>query len=186
MREKIGRRQILRAGVCSGGSRRWRRRLLEGFSAQLGQLAFERFHASGQGGQIRGDLRFVWLPSLLLVLVRGHGNYFTAILRRSGTAVRQLIVFAQRKIVMPVRVLVVDDDAVSREVFALLLRGAGYAVETADSGDAALVHLQTAHPLPDVVLTDLQMPGTSGAELAHQLRKLCGASTKLLVMSASV
>jgi CheY-like chemotaxis protein len=87
---------------------------------------------------------------------------------------------------MPVRVLVVDDDAVSREVFALLLNGAGYAVETADSGDAALVHLVTARPLPEVVLTDLQMPGTSGAELAHQLRKLCGASTKLLVMSASV
>ncbi len=87
---------------------------------------------------------------------------------------------------MPVRVLVVDDDAVSREVFALLLDGAGYAVETAESGDAALAHLQTARPLPDVVLTDLQMPGTSGGELARQLRKLCGASTKLLVMSASV
>jgi CheY-like chemotaxis protein len=87
---------------------------------------------------------------------------------------------------MSVRVLVVDDDAVSREVFALLLNSAGYAVETADSGDAALLHLQTASPLPDVVLTDLQMPGTSGVELALQLRDLCGASTKLLVMSASV
>src|SRR5580692_7722169 len=98
MRGKIGRRQILSTEVCGSGSRRrWRYRLLEGFSAQLGQLAFERFHASGQGGQIRGDLRFVWLPSLLLMLVRGHGNYFTAILRRSGTAVRQLVVFAQRK-----------------------------------------------------------------------------------------
>jgi len=86
---------------------------------------------------------------------------------------------------MPVRVLVIDDDAISREVFALLLDGAGYAVDTADSGDAALVHLQTARPLPEVILTDLQMPGTSGGELARQLRHLCGASTKLLVMSAS-
>ena len=87
---------------------------------------------------------------------------------------------------MPVRVLVVDDDAISREVFALLLDGAGYAVDTADSGDAALLHLQTARPLPEVILTDLQMPGTSGEELARQLRNMCGASTRLLVMSASV
>ena len=43
---------------------------------------------------------------------------------------------------MPVQILVVDDDEVSREVLALLLHGAGYAVETADSGDAALLHLQ--------------------------------------------
>lgn len=86
---------------------------------------------------------------------------------------------------MPVRVLVVDDDALSREVFALLLHDAGYDVETADSGDAALLHLQTAYPSPDVVLADLQMPGTAGKELALRLRSLCGAATTLLAMSAS-
>jgi len=87
---------------------------------------------------------------------------------------------------MPVRVLVVDDDGLSREVFALLLTGAGYAVETADSGDAALRHLQTASLLPEVVLADLQMPGTAGRELAQRLRGLCGPATTLLAMSASV
>lgn len=86
---------------------------------------------------------------------------------------------------MPVRVLVVDDDALSREVFALSLHGAGYAVETADSGDAALRHLQTARPLPEVILADLQMPGTTGNELARRLRHLCGPETMLLAMSAS-
>jgi CheY-like chemotaxis protein len=86
---------------------------------------------------------------------------------------------------MPARVLVVDDDALSLEVFALLLQNAGYTVETADSGDAALLHLQTAHVPPDVVLTDLQMPGTAGRELALRLRSLCGPATTLLAMSAS-
>jgi CheY-like chemotaxis protein len=86
---------------------------------------------------------------------------------------------------MPVRVLVVDDDELSREVFALLLTGAGYAVETVDSGDAALLLLQTAHPRPEVVLADLQMPGTAGRELARRLRSLCGSATTLLAMSAS-
>ena len=86
---------------------------------------------------------------------------------------------------MPVQVLVVDDDALSREVLALLLHGAGYAVETADSGDAALLHLQTVRILPQVVLTDLQMPGTTGRELALRLRSLCSPATILLALSAS-
>jgi CheY-like chemotaxis protein/HPt (histidine-containing phosphotransfer) domain-containing protein len=85
---------------------------------------------------------------------------------------------------MPVRVLVVDDDALSREVLALLLHGAGYAVESVDSGDAALLHLQSTPTQPQVVLTDMQMPGTSGEDLVRQLRSLCGPAT-LLAMSAS-
>jgi CheY-like chemotaxis protein len=86
---------------------------------------------------------------------------------------------------MPVQILVVDDDEISREVLALLLHSAGYAVETADSGDAALLHLQTMPLPPRVVLTDLQMPGTSGNELALRLRDLCGPATLRLAMSAS-
>jgi CheY-like chemotaxis protein len=86
---------------------------------------------------------------------------------------------------MPVQILVVDDDEISREVLALLLHSAGYAVETADSGDAALLHLQTVPLPPQVVLTDLQMPGTTGRELALRLRGLCGSATTLLAMSAS-
>src|SRR5260370_14240635 len=86
---------------------------------------------------------------------------------------------------MPVQILVIDDDDVSREVLALLLHSAGYAVETSDSGDAALLYLQTAHLLPQVVLTDLQMPGMAGAEVALRLRGLCGPATILLAMSAT-
>ena len=63
---------------------------------------------------------------------------------------------------MPVQILIVDDDALSREVLALLLQRAGYAVETADSGDDALLNLQAAHARPQVVLTDMQMPGHLG------------------------
>ena len=86
---------------------------------------------------------------------------------------------------MPLRVLVIDDDDLTRDIVALLLNGAGYAVETEDSGDAALLHLQTAPQPPEVVLADLQMPGTSGSELVRRLRALCGFSTTFLAMSAS-
>ncbi|MBB5318915.1 response regulator [Tunturibacter empetritectus] len=86
---------------------------------------------------------------------------------------------------MPVRVLIVDDDELSREVLTLLAERAGYEVEAVESGDAALVHVQRARPLPEVVLTDMQMPGTAGDELARRLRGLCGAGTLLLAMSGS-
>jgi CheY-like chemotaxis protein/HPt (histidine-containing phosphotransfer) domain-containing protein len=86
---------------------------------------------------------------------------------------------------MPVRVLVVDDDALSREVLALLLNNTGYAAEAVDSGDSALRHLQTTLLFPHVVLADLQMPGTAGDELARRLRDLCGPATVLLAMSAT-
>jgi CheY-like chemotaxis protein/HPt (histidine-containing phosphotransfer) domain-containing protein len=86
---------------------------------------------------------------------------------------------------MPVRILVVEDDEVSRKILELLLQAEGYEVESVDSGDAALVHLQTTHPRPGVVLTDLQMPGTTGDALARQVRDLCGAEILILGMSAS-
>ncbi len=85
-----------------------------------------------------------------------------------------------------VRVLVVDDDAVSREVLSLLLDRQGYSVEAADSGDAALQLLQRGQDsLPEVVLTDLQMPGLAGTELARHIRAVCDTHTVLLAMSGS-
>jgi CheY-like chemotaxis protein len=86
---------------------------------------------------------------------------------------------------MPVSVLVIDDDALSREVLVVLLEAAGYIAESADSGEAAISLLQTAHSLPQAVLTDLQMPGITGNELAQHLRLLCGPTTTLLAMSAT-
>ncbi|WP_353066108.1 response regulator [Tunturibacter psychrotolerans] len=84
---------------------------------------------------------------------------------------------------MAVRILIVDDDELSREVLALLADDAGYEVDTADSGDAALTCVRQLRP--EVVLTDIQMPGIAGDELAQQLRSLCGAGTLLLAMSGS-
>ncbi len=83
------------------------------------------------------------------------------------------------------RLLVVDDDPLSRELFSLLLRQKGYAVEVVNSGEEALLHLQAQRALPEVVLTDMQMPGLTGAEFALQLRSLYGTQMMLLAMSGS-
>jgi CheY-like chemotaxis protein len=86
---------------------------------------------------------------------------------------------------IPVRVLVVDDDEMSRELLLVLLKAEGYAAESADSGEAALALLLRGNPAPDLILADVQMPGTTGAQLAGKLRRACGRSTILLAMSGS-
>jgi CheY-like chemotaxis protein/HPt (histidine-containing phosphotransfer) domain-containing protein len=85
----------------------------------------------------------------------------------------------------PIRVLLVDDDAMSRELLSVLLEAEGYAVESVDSGEAALAVVRQGAKVFGLVLTDLQMPGTTGPRLAGKLRRACGPATLLLAMSGS-
>ena len=67
------------------------------------------------------------------------------------------------------RVLIVDDEANARTALAELLRDEGYSVETAADGFKALPKLEEF--APDVVVTDLKMPGLSGLELMAKVRE---------------
>jgi DNA-binding NtrC family response regulator len=67
------------------------------------------------------------------------------------------------------RLLVVDDDVSVRESLAAVLVGDGYAVETAANAEQALSRLHD--PPPDVILSDVRMPGMSGLELLTLLRE---------------
>jgi DNA-binding NtrC family response regulator len=67
------------------------------------------------------------------------------------------------------RVLIVDDEANARTALAELLRDEGYAVDTAADGFKALPKLEELPP--DIVLTDLKMPGLSGLELMGKVRE---------------
>ncbi len=66
------------------------------------------------------------------------------------------------------RILVVDDDADSRAALAEALRDGGYSVETA--ADAFKGMGKIPDFAPDLVLTDLKMPGMDGLELLRKLR----------------
>ena len=82
---------------------------------------------------------------------------------------------------MTERILIVDDDEALRESLELVLLAEGYAVVTADSGEAALARIEE-HPV-DVVLCDLRMPGIDGFELMPQIaRHLPGVP--IVLMSA--
>ena len=85
----------------------------------------------------------------------------------------------------PERLLLIDDDELSRAVLELHLAAAGYVVTEAESGEAALALLHAGSAEFDLVLSDLQMPGLHGPALAEELRKVPGASFPVLAMSGS-
>ena len=67
------------------------------------------------------------------------------------------------------QILVVDDDPSVRESVAMTLMTAGYDVVAAEDGFRALSQLRKN--LPDVLLSDLDMPGMSGFELLSVVRR---------------
>lgn len=66
------------------------------------------------------------------------------------------------------RILVVDDQQDIRDMTALVLSGAGYRVETAESGESALSTL--VRDRFDLVLLDINMPGMDGWETLRLIR----------------
>ncbi len=83
----------------------------------------------------------------------------------------------------PVRVLVADDHPMWREAVARDLEDAGYqVVATAASGAEAI--RRAAATQPQVVLTDLQMPGVDGVEATRQI-VAADPRVRVLVLSAS-
>jgi DNA-binding response OmpR family regulator len=79
------------------------------------------------------------------------------------------------------RVLVVDDDDAARGSLETLLRGEGFATCAAPDGEAALT--EAGRSLPDVVLTDLQMPRLNGVELCRRLHEI-DRELPVIVMTA--
>lgn len=83
------------------------------------------------------------------------------------------------------RILVADDDPVCRGLAADILRGAGARVEVASGGRPAV--LAVASAVPDLVVTDLDMPEVDGLTLAGILRWDLGLTElPVVVVSAGI
>lgn len=66
-------------------------------------------------------------------------------------------------------ILVIEDDQIMREALTDWLQAAGYDVRTATDGSAGLAAVKLA--VPAVVVTDIHMPGTSGAAIISELKR---------------
>ncbi len=78
------------------------------------------------------------------------------------------------------RILVVDDDVTVRDTISRLLQEEGYQVTTAVDGFDALLNLQ--EEVPDLILSDLNMPQMSGFELLSVVRQ---RFPKVMVVASS-
>jgi two-component system, cell cycle sensor histidine kinase and response regulator CckA len=78
-------------------------------------------------------------------------------------------------------VLVVEDQPRVRKLAATALRRYGYRVLEAEDGLAALLQCRQAGQAPDLILTDVSMPGMSGPELVERIREICPGARFLLM-----
>jgi CheY-like chemotaxis protein len=84
---------------------------------------------------------------------------------------------------MSAKILLVEDNEQNRYLATFLLENAGYQVQHASNGRAALE--MAAKEKPDLVLMDIQMPEMDGYEAAQQLRLMPGLESIPLIAVTS-
>lgn len=82
---------------------------------------------------------------------------------------------------MPPLILIVDDEAIIREVLGVFLEDEGYRVAEAPDGAAALDVVERQPP--DLILSDVMMPHVDGPELLRRLRAR-GVAVPVILLSA--
>lgn len=76
-----------------------------------------------------------------------------------------------------------DDDEATLPRIAEVLQGAGFEVRTSSS--VAQLHNSLSEWRPDIILTDVNMPGTSGVELCRQLKAAYATADVPVVLFSS-
>jgi two-component system response regulator AtoC len=84
---------------------------------------------------------------------------------------------------MMMKLLLVDDDAFLRDMYALKFKESGYDVEVADGASEALRLVERDQDF-DVILLDMVMPTMTGVELMQEINKLFpDLKSKFIVLS---
>ncbi|HXH38584.1 MAG TPA: ATP-binding protein [Thermoanaerobaculia bacterium] len=121
---------------------------------------------------------------------RGKGTTFTVTLPvravgENAGAVRSAFgdTFLHRDRLRGIRIVLVDDELESRKMIATVLRAAGASVLAFDSAAAALEAIDESRP--DLVITDIAMPGTDGYAFTRTLRERpYGKELRIVALSA--
>ena len=167
----------------------------KGISAELLPEVFERF-AQGDSSTTRTTGGLGLGLSISKSIVEMHGgtiharsagkdqgasfvvNLPVAPMRPAATPAKPVAHIAPARWEVPpelagLRVLVVDDDDDGREVIGMVLEESGAVVTTAASAEAAMTAFTRARP--DVILSDIGMPGEDGYSLIRRIRALPAA-----------
>ena len=77
------------------------------------------------------------------------------------------------------RILVVDDEEIVRDSFSIVLKNAGYAVETAENGREAIRKAETE--FYNLALIDIRLPDMEGTELLTAMKQTTPKMVKIIV-----
>ena len=80
------------------------------------------------------------------------------------------------------RILVAEDDAVSRRVLEAVLQRMGHQCDVAEDGDRAWARMEQERY--DVLITDWMMPGLAGPDLCRKVRETSGDACYVIMLTA--
>jgi signal transduction histidine kinase len=149
-----------------------------GIDADMQMHLFEPFYSKGKGpgggfglsavhGIVRQSGGHIWVYS-----EPGHGTTFKIYLPEASSRDRASAL-PRRVQSLPrgrASVLLVEDEPGLRDVARQVLEKCGYTVVTASSGEDALERCRVRRLEPDLLITDVVMPGMSGSQLVAYLR----------------
>ncbi|MDD4952379.1 MAG: response regulator, partial [Desulfovibrionaceae bacterium] len=81
---------------------------------------------------------------------------------------------------MEKRILLIDDEQATLNMFRLMLMAYGYEVLTAENGEQGIEVFSREHP--PLVLTDIKMPGMDGIEVLKRIKE-ADHSTEVIVIT---
>ena len=124
----------------------------------------------------------------------GQGAAFTVTLPLCGSEIgaagepKKRNTKNEENLLNDIKILIVEDDTDSREVLQLFLEQSGANVQSAESSAQAMTFLREANgDLPDVIVSDLAMPGEDGYSLIGRIRELSrerGGNIPAMALSA--
>ncbi len=154
---------------------------------QADNSILRKYGGTGLGLSISKKLVEIQGGTLSVQSVVGKGTTFTTVLplQKSDFVAEEVVSvpLPHPQALAGFRALVVDDDAFSRTLCELILDRWGIEVHLANDGREAM-HL-AANTTFDIVLTDMQLPGMSGKEVARAIRKK-DAQVPIMALTANV
>jgi len=152
----------------------------EGMDEATQSRVFEPFFTT----KVRGHGAGLGLATVYGIVKQSGGNIWVYSEPGKGTSFKIYLPRVEAEPTPPARrepvpacgggeqVLVVEDELTIRELLQRMLAGLGYRVRAAANGGEALIALEEEGLKPDLLITDVVMPGMSGTALAERLRRV--------------